>query len=219
MLHKLAAILSALALVHPVHSYPSHGKQVSRASSSLPVCGPTVQPCQCPEGTFYSVVTTYGFFPVTAKDVSDITAISFTDVTFLGLNFANTTGQGFEIGSSRTFSLDWDAASKPVSVTEVLTSYNDYPNRAGYNMTWDMGNTPYHYTRKDGSVGLVGGFWSFEELRQVGDDSFFLWSTWSCFGDSFNFQTFHEAVFSSIANILKQEGKSDGSIVGLTSSG
>ncbi|VUC35959.1 unnamed protein product [Clonostachys rosea] len=219
MLLELAISLSAFALASPVHSYPSNVKQDSSTLNALPACGPVVQSCQCPEGNFYSSVATYGFFPASAKDVQSITASSFSDLSYIGLNVTNTTGQDFEIGSSRTFTLQWDAASEPISVTEVLTTYNNYLESGGFNMTWEMGNLPFSYTRPNGEEAKIGGFWSYEELRQVGDYSFFLWSTWSCFSDVFDFSGFHELVFSRIAEILKEQGKSDGSIIGLTTTG
>ncbi|CAG9947966.1 unnamed protein product [Clonostachys rosea f. rosea IK726] len=216
---NLVAVLSILTLASPGHSYPSNAKQDASESSALPACGPVVQSCQCPEGNIYSSVATYGFYPASAKDVQSITASSFSDLSYIGLNVTNSTGQGFDIGSSRTFTLDWDAASEPISVTEVLNTYNEYPENGGFNMTWDMGNLPFRYTRPNGEKATVGGFWSYEELRQVGDYSFFLWSTWSCFGDVFDFNGFHELVFHRIAQILKEQGKSDGSIIGFTTTG
>ncbi|KAK7224863.1 hypothetical protein V2G26_012866 [Clonostachys chloroleuca] len=199
---NLVAVLSTLALASPGHSYPSNAKQDASTSSALPACGPVVQSCQCPEGNIYSSVATYGFYPASAKDVQRITASSFSDLSYIGLNVTNSTGQGFEIGSSRTFTLDWQL-----------------PGEWEFKMTWEMANLPFYYTRPNGEEATVGGFWSYEELRQVGDYSFFLWSTWSCFGDVFDFNGFHELVFHRIAQILKEQGKSDGSIIGLTTTG
>ncbi|CAH0025841.1 unnamed protein product [Clonostachys rhizophaga] len=216
---NLVAVLSTLALASPGHSYPSNTKQDSSTSSALPACGPVVQPCQCPEGNFYSSVANYGFYSASAKDIQSIAASSFSDLSYLGLNVTNSTGQGFEIGSSRTFMVDWEAASEPIDFTEVLTTYNNYPENGRFNMTWEMGNLPFSYTRPSGETVTVGGLWSYEELRQVGDHSFFLWSTWSCFPDAFDFNGFHELAFHRITQILKEQGKSDGRIIGLTTTG
>ncbi|KAF7672912.1 hypothetical protein GT037_008863 [Alternaria burnsii] len=218
MIYKAFIPLLAFALAPVAYSRSAHNDSpITR--DILAACGASIQPCQCPPGTSYAAVASYGFFLASVDDVSGIAASSFGDLAFLGLNVTNTTGKGFDLGSSRTFAVDWESALDPIVIKEVLTTFELYDNEEGLRMTWEMGNAPFYYKRLNGEGGVLAGFWSFEELRQVGDHSFLMSSTWSCFGDSFSFRNLHQFMFDNIARILKEQGKSDGTVIGLTHTG
>ena len=56
------------------------------------------------------------------------------------------------------------------------------PNRSGFQIKYQMVDTPYHYNQTNGEKGQIAGYWEFMEVKAVGPNwTHWLWNIYSCF--------------------------------------
>ncbi len=159
----------------------TYGATPADPEASLPLCGPETVTCRCPEGSFYQQSSSFAFWPVPAKDITEITANLFHTGWF-GTEPEKTTGNGTEPGAVRYLSAELPGGKNIEVIQERLTELN-FTADGGYYMKFQMNDAPMYYEKKEGPDGLLAGSWDIIDVRDINGTAYMLWDIHVCFSD------------------------------------
>ncbi|PKY03679.1 hypothetical protein P168DRAFT_282398 [Aspergillus campestris IBT 28561] len=180
----------------------------------LPLCSAaTPRACACPSGTTFVNSTTWARYPATVKDVTAITG-NYFETAWFGSSPIKTAGHPYMVGADRTLMGELpNTAAFPA--TERLTMYKQLPFRSGFQIKYDMVDTPFHYNQTNGEQGQIAGYWEYMEVRAVGPNrTHWLWNIYSCFSTPSDFEAFHESAMNNVSSILESRGQMHGRLDG-----
>lgn len=159
-----------------------YGRRAPRdPAANLPACGPDTVTCKCPAGSIYQTSSSYAFWPVPAKEITNLT-IDFLDTAWFGTSPNSTEGKGTVVGAKRHLFAQLPGSSKVDLITEELTGLTRYQD-GGYYMKFQMADAPFYYPKDDGSKGLLAGSWDIVDVRNINGVAYMLWDIHVCFMD------------------------------------
>ncbi|KAL5372054.1 hypothetical protein DPSP01_013797 [Paraphaeosphaeria sporulosa] len=213
MIQSTFFVVASLAM--SALSFPMSIQQ--RSTADIPTCGPEPQACICPAGSFFQASSSYAIYPVAAKEITRVTG-QFLNTAWFGTSPDHVTGSSTTPGAKRFLYAGLPGGSSEYLITEQLTKFEPRTTRGrtnvGYYMKFQMADAPLTYNKTDGTQGLLAGSWDIVDVREINGQTLMLWSIYVCFGDAYDIQGFHESAMKNVTQILKQERKMRGDMIG-----